>query len=591
LTARLRDDARMLAAFAVLVVAFGVVARGDAGLVQAGTYVAIFAPAAIGLSVLLGNVNQISVGQAGFFGIGAYAVGYLTVDRGWSFWLAAPAGIVVAALVGVGLGFVALRFRGHYLAMATLAFGLIAVGVFHASPVLGRASGITGIPYPALGALTLNGYPAYWGTWVVALAAALITLTMLRGRAGRAFEAIRNDELAAEAVGVPTRRYKIAAFAYAGALAAAGGAMFAAFLGLVNPDAVGVALSVDCLLMVVLGGSGLVAGALFGAALIGFLNVVGHQYDNWREVAYGALVIGFVVFAPAGLLGVLRAPAVRARRRRVAEAASAGTASGGDRTTAPRPVASGEGASGAPAAVRAPSGEPLVVRGVTKRFGGLVAVDDVSFTLWPGTLTSVIGPNGAGKTTLFNAICGIGRLTAGSVAIGGVDVAGRQPHRIAALGVGRTFQSARLFDEMTVLENVAAGVTRLRGRAVADRASAVLTRLGLTHLADVVAKDLPFGYRRRVELARAIASDPWLLLVDEPAAGLNHDERRRLHEDLVALRDAGTTVLLIEHDMKLVMALSERVIVLNFGRVIADGDVATVRNDPAVIAAYLGTAS
>jgi ABC-type branched-subunit amino acid transport system ATPase component len=241
--------------------------------------------------------------------------------------------------------------------------------------------------------------------------------------------------------------------------------------------------------------------------------------------------------------------------------------------------------------VHAPSEEPLVVRGVTKRFGGLVAVDDVSFTLRPGTLTSVIGPNGAGKTTLFNAICGIGRLTAGSVAIGGADVTGRQPHRIAALGVGRTFQSARLFDEMTVLENVAAGVTRLRGRAVADRARVVLMRLGLVHLADVVAKDLPFGDRRRVELARAIASDPWLLLVDEPAAGLNHDERRRLHEDLVALRDAGTTVLLIEHDMKLVMALSERVIVLNFGRVIADGDVATVRNDPAVIAAYLGTAS
>jgi ABC-type branched-subunit amino acid transport system ATPase component/ABC-type branched-subunit amino acid transport system permease subunit len=578
LTARLRDDARMLAAFAVLVVAFGIIARGDAGLVQAGTYVAIFAPAAIGLSVLLGNVNQISVGQAGFFGIGAYAVGYLTVDRGWSFWLAAPAGIVVAALVGVGLGFVALRFRGHYLAMATLAFGLIAVGVFHASPVLGRASGITGIPYPALGGLTLNGYPAYWGAWVIALAVAVITLTMLRGRAGRAFEAIRNDELAAEAIGVPTRRYKIAAFAYAGALAAAGGAMFAAFLGLVNPDAVGVALSVDFLLMVVLGGSGLVAGALFGAALIGFLNVVGHQYDNWREVAYGTLVIGFVVFAPAGLLGVLRAPLARARRRRVANAASAGTAEGADRTMAPRPIL-------------APSGEPLVVRGVTKRFGGLVAVDDVSFALRPGTLTSVIGPNGAGKTTLFNAICGIGRLTAGSVAIGGVDVAGRQPHRIAALGVGRTFQSARLFDEMTVLENVAAGATQVRGRAVTDRARAVLTRLGLVHLADVVAKDLPFGDRRRVELARAIASDPWLLLVDEPAAGLNQDERRRLHEDLVALRDAGTTVLLIEHDMKLVMALSERVIVLNFGRIIADGDVATVRNDPAVIAAYLGTAS
>jgi branched-chain amino acid transport system ATP-binding protein len=580
LTARLRDDARIVALFALLVVAFGAAARGDAGLVQAGTFVAIFAPAAIGLSVLLGNVNQISVGQAGFFGIGAYAAGYLTVDLGWPYWVAAPLGIVLAAIVGVLLGFVALRFRGHYLAMATLAFGLIAVGLFHASPALGRASGITGIPFPQLGALTLNGYAAYWAAWIVALAIALLTLAILRGRAGRAFEAIRNDELAAEAVGVPTRSWKIAAFAYAGALAAAGGAMYAPFLGLVNPDAVGVALSVDFLLMVVLGGAGLVAGALVGAALIGFLNVAGHQYDNWREVVYGALVIGFVSFAPAGILGVVRAPFVRARSRAASAAAR--------ERAVPR---AGEDSGAAFPAVRAPIDEPLVVGGVTKRFGGLVALDGVSFALRAGTLTSVIGPNGAGKTTLFNAICGIGRPSAGSVTIGGVPVAGMRPHRIAALGVGRTFQNARLFDEMTVLENVAAGAPRASRRVATDRARALLVRLGLAHVADVLAKDLAFGDRRRVELARAAASEPWLLLADEPAAGLNHDERQRLHGDLLALRDAGTTVLLIEHDMKLVMAISERVIVLNFGRVIADGDVAAVRNDPAVVAAYLGTAS
>jgi ABC-type branched-subunit amino acid transport system ATPase component/ABC-type branched-subunit amino acid transport system permease subunit len=588
LTARLRDDARMLVLFATLVVVFGIAARADAGLVQAGTYVAIFAPAAIGLSVLLGNVNQISVGQAGFFGIGAYAVGYLTVSQGWPFWLAAPVGIVAAAIVGVVLGFIALRFRGHYLAMATLAFGLIAVGVFHASPAFGRASGITGIPFPQLGALTLSGYPAYWAAWLVALGIAVVTLGLLRGRPGRAFEAIRNDELAAEAVGVATRFWKIVAFAYAGALAAAGGAMFAAFLGLVNPDSVGIALSVDFLLMVVLGGGGLVAGALFGAALIGFLNVAGHQYDNWREVAYGALVIGFVVFAPSGVLGILRAPFVRARRRTAAAPVH--------ERSAKRVADAGVPAVPSPSAtvfpaVRSPSVEPLVVRGVTKRFGGLVALDDVSFSLRPGTLTSVIGPNGAGKTTLFNAICGIGRPSAGTVAIGGTSVVGLRPHRIAALGVGRTFQSARLFDEMTVLENVVAGAPRAPARAATERARALLARLRLEHVQDVLAKDLAFGDRRRVELARAAASEPWLLLADEPAAGLNHDERLGLHADLRALRDAGTTVLLIEHDMKLVMAISERVIVLNFGRVIADGDVASVRNDPAVIAAYLGTAS
>jgi ABC-type branched-subunit amino acid transport system ATPase component/ABC-type branched-subunit amino acid transport system permease subunit len=570
LTARLRDDARMLAAFAAVVILFGVLAQRDAGLSQAGTYVAIFAPAAIGLSILLGNVNQISVGQAGFFGIGAYSVGYLTVERGWPFWTAAPLGIALAAAIGVGLGFVALRFRGHYLAMATLAFGLIAAGVFHAAPFLGHASGITGIPYPQLGPLTISGHAAYWFAWIVAFAIALLSLSLLRGRAGRAFEAIRNDELAAETIGIPTRRYKIVAFAYAGALAAAGGATFAAFLGLVNPDAVGIALSVDVLLMVVLGGSGLISGALFGAALIGYLNVVGHQWDNWREVGYGALVVLCVIFAPGGVLGTLRRLAFA--RTPVARAA------------APPPALT------AAPAVRAPSAEPLAVRGVTKRFGGLVALDDVSFALQPGTLTSLIGPNGAGKTTLFNAICGIGRPSAGSIAIGGADVTGWRPHRVAALGVGRTFQNARLFGEMTVFENVAAASAA--NRRVADRrARAVIARLGLEHLTDVPAKDLAFGDRRRAELARAVAAEPWLLLVDEPAAGLNQPERERLNADLLALRDAGTTLLLIEHDMKLVMAISQRVIVLEFGRVIADAAPAEVQRDSRVVAAYLGTAT
>jgi ABC-type branched-subunit amino acid transport system ATPase component/ABC-type branched-subunit amino acid transport system permease subunit len=594
LIARLRADTRTLPILTLIVVVFGIVAAGNPTFAQAGTYAAIFAIAAIGLSLLMGNVNQISLGQAGFFGIGAYAVASLTTNWNLPAWLSWPLatliGIVVATLVGLGLGFIALRFRGHYLAMATLAFGLICVGIFHETNFLGGAIGIEDVPYPHLGALTISGYPAYWFAWILALGAALLTLNLLRGRSGRAFEAIRNDELAAEVLGVPTRRYKIFAFAYAGALAGLGGAVYASFLGIVVPDAVSVQLSISLLLMVVLGGSGGVSGALIGAALIGFLDISGHQFENTREVVYGVLVILVVIAAPAGAFGLIRS------RFKAAQ-------------LAPRPAPQAAVAA-VPRGVAMPAtpGAPLAVAHVTKRFGGLVAVNDVSFTLTRGTLTSLIGPNGAGKTTLFNAISGIGRLSEGRVEIAGLDVTGWQPHRIAALGVGRTFQNARLFGEMTVLENVVAGAfrtertsfaadllalpsSRSSEREATDRARDTLARLGLEPIASTPARDLAFGDRRRVELARATAADPWLLLVDEPAAGLNASERTALTADLLKLRDAGMTLLLIEHDMRLVMSISERVMVLKFGTMIADGKADAVRNDPGVVAAYLGTAS
>jgi len=561
---------------AAIVIAFGIAAAGNPSIAQAGTYAAIYGIAAMGLSLLMGNVNQISIGQAGFFGLGAYAVAYATTTwtlPGWLLWpLAAALGVAAAALAGIAVGFIALRFRGHFLAVATLAFGLICVGVFHEAAPLGGAIGIQDVPYPQFGALTISGYPAYWFAWAFAGLVALASINLLRGRTGRAFEAIRNDELAADVLGIPTRRYKILAFTYAGALAGLAGAIYASFLGIVVPDAVGVPLSITLLLMVVLGGNGSVSGALIGAAILGVIDISGHQFENSREVAYGVLVIVVVIVAPGGLFGLLRSCVARA------PAAAAERAPVPARPRPPVPTGHNDAA-------------PLAVTCVTKRFGGLVAVNDVSFTLERGTLTSLIGPNGAGKTTLFNAISGVGALTAGRIVIAGTDVTGLQPHRIAALGVGRTFQNARLFGEMTVLENVMAGSFRLERttRGATERAHATLARLGLEHLAGTLARDLAFGDRRRVELARAIAADPWMLLVDEPAAGLNASERATLQRDLLALRDDGVTLLLIEHDMRLVMAISQRVLVLKFGALIADGPPDAVRDDPAVIAAYLGT--
>jgi len=597
---RMRADARLLPIFAAIVVAFGFLARDNANLIQAATFAAIDAVAAIGLSVLLGNVAQISIGQAGFFGLGAYTLGYLSTTATWpagiplwaQFFAETALGTLLAAVFGVVLGFIALRFRGHYLAMATLAFGLIVVGAAKIVPGLGGAGGIPNIPYPQFGTLAISGAAAYWYAWGMAALAATMTFNLLRGRTGRAFEAVRNDELAAEAVGVPTRRVKIAAFAYAGALAGFAGTFYAAFLGVIDPNAIGVNLSIDLLLMVVIGGAGGVSGAVLGATILGITNVYGHDLENWRPVIYGVLVIVISIAFPRGLVGLLGRP-----RRTLATAQDVSA----DVPAAPAPaVAASRGESG---------GAPpwLRVTGVGKRFGGLVAVDDVSFTLENGSLTSLIGPNGAGKTTLFNTICGVSRPTTGSVEIGGTDVTGRQSHRIAALGVGRSFQNARLFGDMTVLENVLVGayrtenatfasdllalpLSRRSGRAAVERARAALVRLDLERISGVRARDLAFGDRRRVEMARALVARPGLLLLDEPAAGLNASERARLRDDLLGLRADGTTVLLVEHDMRLVMAISDRVMVLEFGRMIADGRAAVVRDDPRVVAAYLGTA-
>ena len=364
-------------------------------------------------------MHLISIGQAGFFAVGAYAVAYLTASVTWpagippglQFLIATVLGVVIAGVLGLALGIIALRFAGPYLAMATLAFGAIVVGLLRYAPAFGGVSGIQNIPFPQFGGVALSGPNAYWYAWLLVAIAATSTTMLLRSRIGRAFEAIRNDALAAEVAGIPVRRYTIGVFAFAGALAGLAGTFYSSFLGLVVPDAVGVTVSIDVLLMVILGGSGTVSGAILGALLIAFSNLYGHAYQNLRPIIYGIAVITVAIALPHGLVGLLW------HRRNEKPAAE--------------PVAEPEAMLVEPP--RAPQSDVpwLEVRGISKRFGGLVAVNDVSLTLQNGTITALIGPNGAGKTTLFNAICGVVRADAGEVIVSGQNVSGWEPHRIA----------------------------------------------------------------------------------------------------------------------------------------------------------------
>ena len=540
-----------------------------------------------GLNVLVGFGGQISLGHAGFYAIGAYTAALLTVRAGWNPWIAVLVAILISALVGAGVAGAALRVSGPYLAMVTIAFGIIVESILvEWVSVTGGPGGIFNIPKPPLSRFY----------WVVVGAAALalwLVGNLRRSAWGRAFLAVRGSDVAAESLGLSAYYVRIMAFTVSAGFAGAAGGMFIFLNGYVSPDSFTLQTSILFLLALLFGGEGTVAGPAIGSLILSMLPELLTSLSDYRLILYGGLLMCSIYWLPAGVVGAFRSkgsgePAADRPPTRGAPAASQGLDGGGG----------GDGKT-----------TLLQVEGVSLSFGGVAALADVSVTIPAHGIHAVIGPNGAGKTTLLNALSGYYAPDAGAIRLGGQEIAGRPPYAIARRGVARTFQTAQVFGDLSVLENVAVGIAgpRLGGvvpallglpstrrKEVETRRSALalLELAGLADWADRPADALPAGLRRRLEIVRALARRPRFLLLDEPAAGLSPTEVKDLDAHLTALaQGGGPAIVLVEHHMDLVMAVSDRISVLDYGRVIASGTPEAVRSHPAVIEAYLGVAA
>ncbi|TMH65014.1 MAG: branched-chain amino acid ABC transporter ATP-binding protein/permease [Betaproteobacteria bacterium] len=554
-----------------------------------GNYIGLYSIVTLGLVLLTGVAGQTSFGQAAFVGLGAYTTAYLTTRFGASPWLALAVGMAITLAVALMLGFITLRMKGHYLPLATIAWGMSLYFLFGNLDFLGGHTGMTGIP-----ALNLFGFELrderryFYLIWAIALAALWATDNLLDSRPGRAIRALRGSLAMAEAFGVNGARLKIIVFIYAALLACVSGWLYAHLQRFVNPTPFYINQGIEYLFMAVVGGAGNVWGAVIGATVITLLkemlqdllpSVLGRS-GNFEIVVFGILMIALLQFAREGI-GPWLARILPARR--------------------PQPVPEAP-----PLATRERvemNGPLLDVKRARKQFDGLVAVSDLSFEIRPREILGLIGPNGAGKSTTFALISGALSLSSGEVMFRGEPIGNLEPYEIARRGVGRTFQHVKLIAQMSVLDNVALGAY-LRGEAGViraalrlDRAEEARTRAAAAHAIACTglaahmfdaAGSLPLGKQRIAEIARALAADPVLLLLDEPAAGLRYREKQELAQLLRSLKQQGMTILLVEHDMDFVMGITDRLVVMDFGEKLAEGDPAEIQRNPVVLEAYLG---
>jgi branched-chain amino acid transport system permease protein len=561
---------------------------GDDYITAIGVSVLTFAMLGLGLNIVVGYAGLLDLGYAAFFAIGAYTTAIMTVKLGFNFWTSLIPAIAFAGIAGAILGYPTLRLRSDYLAIVTLGFGEIVRILFTNWDYVDGPNGVWNIPSPSVFGFDLVDQSSYYVIGVILVVIAMIFARNLSySRLGRGWVAVREDEFAAEAVGVPTLNLKLLAYVMGGMWAGLAGAFFASRVSAINPSSFTFVLSSQILVLIVIGGLGSLPGVILGSiVVVGFPEML-RGLQNGRFLIFAALLILIMLFRPGGLW-----PHVRARR-----APFVGLEDEEEKQAAERPFKL------QPAVA---AGEPILrVKGLIQRFGGVKAVDDVAFEVRRGEILSIIGPNGAGKTTVFNCITGVQRPRAGRIEFDGRVLGRLKPHSIVRRGMARTFQGIRLFKQMAVFENVMIGASvrernlpwqalmHSRGERRDERRALKEARywlhfVGLQDEAGRLATELSYADQRRVEIARALASEPMLVLLDEPAAGMNPTEKVELMGMVRRIRDRGVTVVLIDHDMSLVMNVSDRVIVLDRGQVIASGSPSEVQNNQRVIEAYLG---